>query len=174
MVNAMSAAVRFLSDEQLLAECRVDVYRGSGPGGQKRNKTSNAYRLTHTASGLSVTATESRSAMENKLHAIRRMRLKLAAELREPVADRFEPPDWFLSIRHNGRIEASYRHQYHAATAGLILDLLKVAGNPSHVSAMLGVSTTTIIKFLESEPQLWAAANRIRTELSMKPLTHRD
>jgi hypothetical protein len=169
------ASVRFLSDDQLLAQCRVDIYRGSGPGGQKRNKTSNAYRLTHLPSGLSVTATESRSAVENRLRAVRRMRLKLAADLREPLdAAHFEPPDWFLSIRHNGRIEASHRHVYYAPAAGLILDLFKaMAGNPAHVATMLGVSTTAIIKFLESDPQLWTAANRIRADESLKPLTPR-
>ena len=169
------ASVRFLDDEQLLVQCRVDIYRGSGPGGQKRNKTSNAYRITHLESGLSVTASESRSAAENKLYAIRRMRLKLATALREPVdAAHFEPPDWFLSIRHNGRIEASHRHSYYAATGGLILDLLKaMAGNPSHVATMLGVTTTAVIKFLESESQFWTAANRIRAEFSMKALTPR-
>ena len=29
-----------LDDAKLLAQCDVDTYRASGPGGQKRNKTS--------------------------------------------------------------------------------------------------------------------------------------
>src|SRR5262245_45186692 len=61
------AHLRFLSDEQLLAECRLEAHRGSGPGGQKRQKTSNAIRLTHLPSGIGVVAGESRSAAENKL-----------------------------------------------------------------------------------------------------------
>ena len=74
-------SVRFLSDDELLRQCRVDVTRGSGPGGQKRNKTSNAIRLTHLPTGIQVVAGESRSQAENKLVAMRRMRLKLATEL---------------------------------------------------------------------------------------------
>ena len=52
---------RLLTDDALLAECREDHYRGSGPGGQKRNKTSNGVRLVHAPTGSIVTATESRS-----------------------------------------------------------------------------------------------------------------
>ena len=36
-----------LSDEELMKECRFDAMRGTGPGGQKRNKTSSAARVTH-------------------------------------------------------------------------------------------------------------------------------
>ena len=49
-----------LTDEQLLHACRVENYRASGPGGQKRNKTSSAVRITHLASGISAIGTESR------------------------------------------------------------------------------------------------------------------
>src|SRR6188508_3094747 len=62
-----------LTDAQLLAQCGVDTYRASGPGGQKRNKTSSAVRLRHPPSGLLVIAEESRSQHENKAKALRRL-----------------------------------------------------------------------------------------------------
>src|SRR5436309_7345320 len=94
------AEFRDLNDPALLAQCRWDVFRGSGPGGQKRNKTSNAVRLVHEPSSVAVTAGESRSLAENKMRALRRLRLKLAADLRESIdLTHFEPPEWFLSIR---------------------------------------------------------------------------
>src|SRR5687767_3899594 len=163
---------RLLSDEHLLAQCREDHYRGSGPGGQKRNKTSNAVRLTHLPTGVSATATESRSLRENHLYALRRLRLKLATDLREPVdLQTFEPPDWFLSIRRETRIEASHRHPLYAAAGGLALDLLAaLAGNPAAVAVNLGVSTTAVVKLLEGEHALWAAANRIRAEFGLPAL----
>lgn len=166
---------RFLTDEQLLAQCRVDTYRSGGPGGQKRQKTSNAVRLVHEPTGLMATATESRSLKENRLYALRRLRMKFATELREPVdLQTFSPPDWFLEIRRGSRIEASHRHPLYAPAAGLVLDLLDaLAGNPAHVAANLGVSTTAVIRLLESDPHLWTAANRIREKYAMPPLTHR-
>ena len=60
-----------LTEDQLLAQCEVDTYRASGPGGQKRNKTSSAVRLRHLPSGLLVIAEESRSQHENKAKALK-------------------------------------------------------------------------------------------------------
>ena len=68
------AAWTVLSDAQLLAQCEVDTYRASGPGGQKRNKTSSAVRLRHLPSRMLVIAEESRSQHENKARALRRTR----------------------------------------------------------------------------------------------------
>jgi hypothetical protein len=168
-------STRLLSDDALLAECRWDTFRSGGPGGQARQKTSNGVRLVHGPTGTAVTATEYRSLAVNKLHAIRRLRLKLATDLREPVdLQRFEPPTWFLTIRRETRIEASDHHPLYAAAAGLVLDLLAVlGGNPAAVAINLGVSTTAVIKLLEAEPQLWAAANHIRADAGQPPLTHR-
>lgn len=168
-------STRLLTEAALLAECRVDHYRGSGSGGQKRNKTSNAIRLTHRPSGVSATATESRSTVENHLYAVRRLRLKLAADLREPIdRARFEPPDWFLSVRRGRQIEASHRHPLYAAIGGLLLDLLvATAGNPAAVAANLGVTTTAVIRRLEAESVLWAAATTIRSRFALPPLAHR-
>src|SRR6476659_8915276 len=81
------AAWTALSDDQLLAQCEVDTYRASGPGGQKRNKTSSAVRLRHPPTGLLVIAEESRSQHENKARALRRLRRALYLKLREPAPD---------------------------------------------------------------------------------------
>jgi hypothetical protein len=166
---------RFLSDEQLLRQCREDRYRSGGPGGQKRQKTSNAVRLVHGPTGVTSVCTEWRTLTENRLHALRGLRLKLATDFREDIdLAKFEPPDWFLSIRRQNQIEASHRHPFYAAAGGLILDLLlALGGNPSAAGVNLGVSTTAIVKFLEAEPHFWAAANRIRADLGMPALTHR-
>lgn len=167
---------RFLTDEALLGECRRDVYRGSGPGGQKRNKTSNAVRLVHLPTGTVVTATEWRSLAVNQLHALRRLRLRLAADFRDAVAlADFAPPDWLVSIRRQGRLEVSHRHALYPATGGLVLDLLEaLGGNPAAVAVNLGISTTGVIWLLQSEAVWWAAAGRIRAGHGLGPLSRRD
>src|SRR5437660_10862325 len=87
------AAWANLSDAQLLAQCEVDTYRASGPGGQKRNKTSSAVRIRHPASGLLVIAEESRSQHENKARALRRLRQAFFLRLREELAAEQRTPE---------------------------------------------------------------------------------
>jgi len=68
-----------LSDDDLFAQCDVDVFVASGPGGQHRNKTESGVRLSHRPSGLVITATERRSQLQNKGVALERLRDKLTA-----------------------------------------------------------------------------------------------
>ena len=166
---------RDLSDEALVGECRWDVFRGSGPGGQKRNKTSNSIRLTHLPTGTSVIADESRSQAENKMRALRRLKLRLAADLRHPIdPPTFEPPAWFAQVKQLGRLTISHRNEHYARTAGLVLDLLAArSGNVAAVGGLLGVTTSSVIKFLAEEPRLWTAANAIRKDNGQPPLSRR-
>ena len=55
------------------SDCRWDYYRGSGAGGQKRNKTSNCVRCTHIASGAVGKSEDGRSQIHNKRTAFVRM-----------------------------------------------------------------------------------------------------
>lgn len=65
------------SDEQLLAECRVDTFRAGGPGGQHQNTTESGVRLLHLPSGLRAVAREERSQHRNRARALERLRSKL-------------------------------------------------------------------------------------------------
>lgn len=65
------------SDEQLLAECRVETFRSGGPGGQHQNKTESGVRLTHEPTGIVVTARDSRSQHRNRQIALERLRAEL-------------------------------------------------------------------------------------------------
>lgn len=53
--------------------CRWEYFRGTGAGGQHRNKTSSAARCTHEPSGAVGVAQDSRSQRDNRELAFRRM-----------------------------------------------------------------------------------------------------
>ena len=65
------------SDDQLLAECRVETFRAGGKGGQHQNKTESGVRLVHGPTGLRATSRSERSQHRNKLIALERLRRKL-------------------------------------------------------------------------------------------------
>ena len=72
------------SDDDLLAQCRVDTFRSGGKGGQHQNVTESGVRLTHLPSGMVATSRSLRSQHGNKTAALRALRRKLAASQRRP------------------------------------------------------------------------------------------
>ncbi|MFO0968426.1 MAG: peptide chain release factor-like protein [Gemmataceae bacterium] len=159
-----------LTDAQLLAQCDVDTYRASGPGGQKRNKTSSAVRLRHEPSGLIVIAEESRSQHENKAKALRRLKQALYLKLREPAP---------LDGASLAEIEAAGRARAASTSAARHAFLAPPSADPrrpgGHAGACqrhrraLGTTTANIIHFLQSEPKVWEEVNHLRAARPAAP-----
>jgi len=76
------------TDAALLAECDVDVFRASGPGGQGVNTTDSAVRLTHVPTGLVVVCREQRSQLRNKNLALERLRARIERLMAPPPPPR--------------------------------------------------------------------------------------
>jgi hypothetical protein len=167
-----------LTDAQLLAQCEVDTYRASGPGGQKRNKTSSAVRLRHPPSGLLVIAEESRSQHENKARALKRLRQALYLERRvalppeERTADRLAAhPEFADALGADGRLRLGAKDARFWPAVGVVLDVLAaVEGRLSDAAAALGVSTANLGDFLQTDDKVFQQVNQIRSHFGHKPL----
>ena len=158
-----------LADEKLVAECRFEAFVGSGPGGQKRHKTNAAVRYTHLPSGYSAVATDSRSQRENRIHALRNLRHKLAMEIRheiDPIA--YLPPTW---LEEYEGLHINPKNPLYPVALAEVIDVLKAMHwSVGRAAVMLGVTTSALTRFLHDDPALWAKVNQTRAELGMKPL----
>ncbi|HEY8141989.1 MAG TPA: peptide chain release factor-like protein [Kofleriaceae bacterium] len=132
MARGARDALLGLADPALLAQCEMDRLRGSGPGGQKRNKTESSVRLRHGATGLSALAGESRSQHENKARALRRLRERIAFDLREPVElDEYAPPPALVLLLEQEPIRKSekwLRSPEYLRAVGHLIDLYQAVG----------------------------------------------
>jgi len=69
-----------------LSEVHIDVFRSSGAGGQKVNKTSSAIRVTHLPTGIVVECQDERSQYKNKARALSILASRLAQAEKEKRA----------------------------------------------------------------------------------------
>jgi hypothetical protein len=164
--------VERLPDEaKLLAESDVNTYRGSGPGGQNRNKVESAVRIRHRATGITAIAEESRSQAENRQRALRRLRRAIALHVRRPVAEDSVPPEIRVCIDGKGRLRVGRRDERYLAAVASVLDILVDAeGSISSAASRLGITTGNLSSYLTSDEDLMTEVNRIRADRGLRAL----
>ena len=132
-------------DEMFTKICSFEPFKATGKGGQKRNKTSSAVRLTHLETTLSVIASEERSQHLNRAIAIRKMRLKWAFHIRVTPAYKIELPE--MINENNPRypmwvaviLDHLYEHNYRIKP----------------VAEIFGFTTSKLTKRLTKDRTLW-------------------
>lgn len=162
-----------LSDDDLVRQCSVDHYRASGPGGQKRNKTSSAVRLRHTPTGLVAIGEEDRSQHVNKARAIRRLRETIALHVRGEIdAALYQPSERLRSyINGSGQLRISERNRDYAIVVCEVLDVMTaLAYRVSETAERIGITTAQLVEFIERDPKLWDRVNQLRKAAGMKAL----
>ncbi|WDE96948.1 peptide chain release factor-like protein [Lentisphaera profundi] len=148
-----------MTDEELLNRCKTDHYIATGNGGQKRNKTSSAVRLTLKDTSISATASEDRQQSVNKKRALRKLRLAIAMEMRQ------EAQQW------QGQLDMNPKNaQYPLFIAALTDNLFDKNWQVSEVAKSMDLSTGKLIKIIAKDDTLWQFVNKERQKNDYKPL----
>ena len=149
-----------LDDDQALKLCRVDRFRGSGRGGQKRNVTDSAVRVTHVATGYVGSSDATRSQMTNRKLAVRRLRDEMALRWRMAPA-----PEW------HGNWAPSQKNRDYARWVAVVLDVIaEEAYRLGPAARRLGVGTGRLGRDLGGNGQLWQHVNTERQRLGLSIL----
>jgi len=155
--------------EQLLAECKVQRTRRSGPGGQHRNKVETAIVVEHLPTGLRGEAGERRSQAQNRRQAIHRLRVKLALWVRQPPADA-PSPAWRQRV-FGARLAINPQHEEFLALLAEALDVVHAHEFAIPEAAHhLGLTSSQLVKLLKIEPQALVLVNRERQQRGLPPL----
>lgn len=154
-----------LPDDDLLGVCVVRKVRTQGPGGQHRNKTETGVELEHVPTGVRAQATERRSVGENMPHALRRMRLALAVEVRLPVPLGEARSALWISRVKGGRIRCSPRHRDYPTLLADALDMIDACRfDARRAATRLGCTPSQLVRFVKDHPPALAWWNAHRGE----------
>lgn len=168
-------ALLLATDAALLAQCEVDRYRASGPGGQHRNKTESAVRIRHLPTGVSAIAEDSRSQAENKALALRRLRAQLALRHREPVnVEGYAPSPRLAAMVAGGAAPLGDKTRQTPEfwiAMGELLDLFFALGCEVRACAeRLGVGSSALSKLLLRDDAVTRVVNEERAQRGLRPM----
>ncbi|MCQ2124084.1 MAG: peptide chain release factor-like protein [Fibrobacter sp.] len=150
--------------DELLRACTLKGYQGSGPGGQHRNKTNTGVLLTLREFNLEIKSCEGRSALENKTHALHRMQMALALQVREEPAN---PEMRFPGS--NGHIQPS-NPQFPLFIAHVFDIMCSKGGDTKAAAAAFGISPSALVKILRQDKACAAKLQGNRQENGQKKL----
>ena len=161
-----------LPPDTLVKQCELEFGRGSGPGGQHRNKVETAVTITHQPTGMTASATERRSQSQNRHRAIWRLRVRLAIEHREPVdRHRHQASELWRSRRQGEKLSVNPEHEDYPGLLAEALDVIMARdGDVAGAAGLLGVTMSQLVKLLRHEKHAMAMVNQERVRRGLPPL----
>jgi len=158
-----------LPEADLLASVAESRYRASGPGGQHRNKVETGVRLLHRPSGIRGEANERRSLAQNRSMALRRLRLRLALDLRVEKVEAYAPSALWLARTGGPRLAVNPKHADVPALLAEALDVLAAVDDElAEAASLLGVTGSRLLRVLKLEPAALAGLNAKRQKTGRK------
>lgn len=147
-------------DETLLRQCRIETFRGSGRGGQKRNRTDSAVRVTHVPTAISASSDATRSQHTNRRLALRRLRQAVA------LTCRCRPPATSAGPWRPGPKSPAY-----LSWLAWVLDVLDMCEyRLADAGAHFPVGTGRLVRDLAADTALWQHVNARRRDFGHGPL----
>ncbi len=147
-----------MSDEELSGICRITFTKGSGPGGQKRNKTSSAVKVELPQWGISTADCTERSQFRNRTKALKKLRMQIAANIRK-------------APQHPENMECSMHSASYPLFAARLLDILNEYSFEYRDAAdFCGISPSGLLKKLYRDPELWQIIQKRRNTAGLPPL----
>lgn len=158
-----------LEPSRLLKQCDLGLGRSTGPGGQHRNRRDTAVTLIHEPTGVTATATERRRQQENRIVALRRLRTKLAIEVRTPRPPK--PSELWLSRRQGRTMSVNPQHPDYPTLLAEALDVIVLMSwDVAKSAGRLGITMSQLTRLLRHEKSAFSMVNAQRVERGYPPL----
>ncbi|MCP4180077.1 MAG: peptide chain release factor-like protein [bacterium] len=142
-----------------LKYCKAENFKSTGPGGQKKNKTSSAVRVTHIPTNLTATSDNYREQSINKKKAVKKLKIKIAINIRGP------------KVKINRPVISTSSNDYPLWIAKIFDIFNENKYDIRNTAKILELSTSKLIKLIYKDKIIWDIVNKNRVINGTYPLT---